>query len=85
MDSSYLKALEKIWEKDKEKLIYKEEDTSLKSIQYEHLPMIKDKIFGVYEPFVIKNLFSYETSAANKYAVQEFQVCIYCLETFHGK
>lgn len=32
--------------------------------------MIKDKIFGVYEPFVIKNLFSYDTNAANKYAVQ---------------
>lgn len=72
MDSAYLKALQKIWQKDKDKLIYKqnEEEHKLKSIQYEHLPLIRDKIFGVYEPFTIKNIFSYETIAANKFAVQ---------------
>lgn len=58
----------------------------MKSIQYEHLPMINDKIFGVYEPFVIKNLFAYETNAANKYAVQEFQVKVnFILEIIHVK
>lgn len=35
--------------------------------------MIHDKIFGVYEPFVIKNLFTPELKAARQYAVVEFQ------------
>jgi hypothetical protein len=72
MDAAYVKALEKIWEKDKEKLLYKEGEgeCSLRGIQYEHLPVMREKIFGVYEPFIIKNLFSFETQAAHRYAVQ---------------
>ncbi len=64
IDGFYLKSLESIWEKNKENLLYKaqivdsEEIKALKQIKYEHLPLINDKIFGVYEPFVIKSLFN---------------------------
>jgi hypothetical protein len=45
----------------------------MKEIKYEHLPLINDKFFGVYEPFVIKNLFNPETQSAKKYAITQFK------------
>ena len=50
MDASYVKILEKLWQKNKEELLYKykSEEDKIKDIQYEHLPLIHDKIFGVY-------------------------------------
>ena len=39
--------------------------------------MINDKIFGVYEPFVIKNLFNPETRAAKKFSIQQFKELFY--------
>ena len=75
IDGFYLKSLESIWEKNKENLLYKaqmvdsEEIKALKQIKYEHLPLINDKIFGVYEPFIIKSLFNPQTQAAKKYSI----------------
>lgn len=81
IDQFYSKSLEKIWEKNKENLLYKKEDEegheeevkALKEIKYEHLPLIGDRFFGVYEPFVIKNLFNPETQAAKKYSISQFK------------
>ena len=82
MEPAYHKALEKIWQKNKEKLLYKSEEEERQGgqesqqIQYEHLPLIREKMLGVYEPFVIKNMLTPETNAANRYAVEQFTVLL---------
>jgi hypothetical protein len=73
MDPAYLRLLETLWQKNKAELLYKYKtsEEKVQTIQYEHLPLIHDQIFGVYEPFVIKSLFSPDTKAAKLFAVRE--------------
>lgn len=50
----------------------KDEEGEYLSIKYEHLPLIHDKFMGVYEPFVLKNMFSPETPSARALAYSQF-------------
>ena len=42
-------------------------------IKYEHLPLINGKFFGVYEPYVLKNIFNPEVQAARYLAINHFR------------
>ena len=42
-------------------------------IKYEHLPLVGGKFFGVYEPFMLKNIFNPEVQAAKYNALKHFR------------
>ena len=71
LNEIHLERLEVLWAKNKEKMLIKQEQINT-SIQYEHLPLINQKFFGVYEPYVLKNIFNPEVPSAKLMAVKEF-------------
>ena len=79
INEELLRILEKMWAEDKEKLLQREEsekEHELKKamfIQYEHLPLINGKFFGVYEPYVLKNMFNPQVKAAKVQAIKHFK------------
>lgn len=64
MNEKVLEYLEGLWMKNKEKMLEREKQEDAKQLQtlmeikYEHLPLINGKFFGIYEPYVLKNIFN---------------------------
>lgn len=78
VNDDLLRMLEKLWAGNKDKVMRRDtedKEADLKvamDVQYEHLPLIHGKFFGVYEPYVLKNIFNPEVQAAKLQAIQLF-------------
>ena len=77
----YSRELQKIWEKEQNSVLKQKEQNeenlgssnSLIEIKYEHLPLINERIFGQFEPFVFKNMFHPENPSSFKFSVVQFK------------
>jgi hypothetical protein len=57
MDSHYREELELLWEKQKNEVVEQRQQQYLpQEVRFEQLPLIKNKVFGVFEPIVIERL-----------------------------